>query len=123
MNIASTVANRAAYLMRKSEIQALIALIFGRLQIRLLVLPRHGVPNGFSLLIDRHIVYLRTNEQHKVVRANGKQYFVSATIHWLIILAVDVLRNNAAGLYCHIVQSRCDSTRPDGTCIARSYGD
>ena len=109
--------------MRKSEVQALIALIFGRLQIRLFILPRHGVPNCLSLLVDRHIEDLRTDEQHKIVRTNGNKHLVSAAVQWLIIFAVDILRDDAAGLYCHIVQSRCNSTCPDGACIARSDGD
>lgn len=53
--------------MCEAEVQPLVAFVFSRGQVFLLLLMRHSVPRSLPFRIDSHIEELRAYEQHNVV--------------------------------------------------------
>lgn len=107
---------------RKAEIQPLIPLITRRLKIRLLLLLTHTIPPPVPPLINRHIIHLRANKHHEIIRTNRDQNLVSAAIQRLVVFAVDVLADDAAGLHAHVVERRGDGARAHCAGVARRDG-
>lgn len=109
--------------MRKPKVQPPIPLILRSLQIHLLLLPRHTLPNRISLPINIHIIHLRPNKQHKIIRTKRNKDLIPPPIKRLIIVAVDILTDNTTRLDTHIVQRTRHRARAHCTSVARCDGD
>lgn len=79
---------------RKAEVQPFVSFVLSRLQIRRFLLLCHGIPNHLSVPVHFHIIDLRPNEQQEIIRANCNQYLVSPAVQRLVIIAVNILRND-----------------------------
>jgi hypothetical protein len=110
-------------LMRKSEIQPLISLVFRGPKIRLLLFRTHAPPNPLAFFIRVQVVHFRSHEYQKVPRTYRNQDLVASSIQRLIIIPVDILANDTASLHRHIVQRRSNSACAYGAGVARRDRD
>ena len=90
--------------MRKPKIQPLIPLILRRGQIVLLLLITHVLPDLIPIRIPLHIVVFNANNYHDIIRQDAQQDLVAPAIQRLVVVAVDVGADDAAGLHAHVVQ-------------------
>ena len=77
--------------MRKSEVKSPISFIFRRGQIVLLLSLRHSIPLRRSILVYANVEDFSTNEEQEVVRADGDENRIAGPVHWLVLLAIDLV--------------------------------
>jgi len=89
----------------KSEIKSFIALILCRSKVIQLLVPRHAIPDLVSLIVLQCVINLRADEQNNVVCRDTKQHFISSVVQRLVLILVDLCRDDVASLHCHVIQT------------------
>jgi hypothetical protein len=89
--------------MPKPEIQPLIPLILGRVQINPPLLHAHRTPDLLPGLIPPNIIPLRKKEQRQSEDTNRNQHAITAVIQRLVVFAVDIRSYDSAELDTHVV--------------------
>jgi hypothetical protein len=101
----------------------LIPLISRGLQVPLLLILTHSIPNLVSLRIDPLVVDFCAYKYEEVVQAYSNKDLVSFLVKRLVFLPVDVRRDDRTSLNTHVVQRGSHSACSHGTGIAGSDGD
>lgn len=103
--------------MHKSKVQTLHALIRGVEGIVLLLLLRHGIPLPLPDLVPPDIKHLDRIKENNVEAVDGQQNLVASSVQRLVVVTVDVGRDDVAALHKHVVQGSADGSRPDGVAV------
>lgn len=124
---------RGHFSVRKPEIQALGTFVLGRCDIFHSFPCTHCIPYSISLLVTENIVCFNKVEKDNIETTDPQQHFVSSSIcpcistsfsifyqcfqltKWLIIVAIDIGRNNITRLHKHVIQRR--RNRPCPHCV------
>jgi hypothetical protein len=75
---------------RKAEVQSLVALVSGVLNVVVSLLLTHSRPLLFSLLVSPDIVCLGQNVKGKGQTVDSNQLHVTAMVQWFIVLSKGV---------------------------------
>jgi hypothetical protein len=89
--------------MPKPEIQPLIPLILGRIQINPPLLHTHRTPDLLPRLVPPNIIPFSKEEKRQSENANRDQHAVTPMIQRFVVFAVDICAYNAAELHAHVV--------------------
>jgi hypothetical protein len=91
--------------MPEPEIQPLIPLVLGRVQINPPLLHTHLPPNPLPRLVPPNIIPLRKQKQRQSENTNRDQHAVTPMIQRLVVFAVDIRSYDSAELHAHVVAS------------------
>ena len=89
--------------MREPEVQPLVTLILGVLQILMLLILAHRTPLLLPRMVTPSVVQPSEDEQTKSKDVDADQCAVPADVLGLIVLAIDIGRDHSAHLHHHVV--------------------
>lgn len=87
--------------MRKSEIQSLISVVFRRLEMVVLLILAHTIPDEIPRFILANVVNFDEPGHQNVQRDYAEQDFVSSSVIRCVTFAVDLRRGRSLVLYVH----------------------
>jgi len=90
--------------MHKPKIEPLHTLILRADDIVLLLLLGQSIPLPLPDFVAPDIERFYKVEQHDVEATDAQQNLVAAAVQWLIVITVDVRRDDVARLYEHVVK-------------------
>jgi hypothetical protein len=102
----------------KAESKSLVSFVLGRRQIIHSLLSSHLILNGVPLLIRPDVVELSEDDNDDFPCQNAQEDLVAAVVVRLVIVAVDLRREDRPGLNSHVVEGRTEGAGADRSCIA-----
>ena len=109
--------------MREPEVQPLVTLILRVLQILMLLILAHRTPLLLPRAVAPSVVQPSEDEQTKRKHIDANQCAVSTEVLRLVVLAVDVGRDDSTHLHHHVVAGCGDGACADATRVARGEAD
>lgn len=82
-----------------------------------MLLLRHGVPLPLPNLVPPDIKHLDRIKEDNVEAVDSQQNPVASSVKRLVVVAVDVGRDDVAALHKHVVQGSADGSRPDRVAV------
>lgn len=107
----------------KPEVQALVALILGRVDVVLALGGCPGVPDFVTAAVDPAVVKVHRKIQEDDADVNADQGAVAPAVARRIVGAVDVGVDDTAGLAAHVVHGSRNSAGADSIGVARGPAD
>lgn len=90
--------------MCKTEIEPLLSLVLGVEQILFLLFSCHCVPPLIADAVPPDIESLDEIHQDNIETGYSQKDTVASLVKWLVVIPVDVGRDDVSGLYKHVVQ-------------------
>ena len=109
--------------MREPEVQPLVPLILRVLQILMLLILAHRTPLLLPRMVAPSVVQPSEDEQTKSKNIDANECAVSTEVLGLVVLAVDIGRDDSAHLHHHVVARCGDGACANATGVARGEAD